>query len=279
MKRTPYPGTQAVQRAIALLKSFAQHGPELRLSELASAVHLNKTTAFRLLTALENGDMIERSPGTDAYRLGPAVVMLASHALGGSGLRAAARATLRALAEDTRETVTLEVLVGNEVLILDEVLGQHVIGAMPSLGTRWAAHATSTGKVLLAGLPEEDLEVRLAPALMRFTARTVVDKASLRRELGRARDQGFATTVEELEPGYVAVAAPVRSAGGTVVAALSVGGPRSRLTPAYVADIARKLKLAGDSVSERLGWKPEAISSRDRAMVVKPGRAGARRSS
>jgi DNA-binding IclR family transcriptional regulator len=254
MKQAAYPGTQAVQRAIRLLQVFSARGPELRLSELARDAGLNKTTTFRLLSALENAEMVERTREGDAYRLGPEIVRLGSLALGGNRLQAAAGPILRALADETRETVTLEVLVGMDAMILDEAMGSHAVGLVPSLGTRWAAHATSTGKVLLAHLPEDVLAARLPRRLTRFTPRTIVEPAALLRELGRVRARGTSTCVEELEPGLVTVGAPVRSAAG-VVAALSVGGPKSRLAPAAVAALARRLPAAAEAVSARLGWQ------------------------
>ena len=252
----PYPGTQAVQRAMKVLKACAAAGDEARLTDLARAAALNKTTAFRLLSALEGAGMVERTPSGDRYRLGPELLRLASQALGNRGLQTAGRPTLFALAAVTRETVTLEVLVGTEVLILDEAVGGHVIGAMPSVGTRWPAHATSTGKVMLAGLSDDDLAARLGSGpLSTHTPRTVASATALRRELERVRARGYATSVEELEPGFVAVGAPVRGAHGAVVAAISVGGPRSRFTPSVVNGIARRLPAAADSISERLGWR------------------------
>lgn len=258
-KPAAYPGTQAVQRAFRLLSAFSTRGPELGLTELAKDAGLNKTTAFRLLSALENAEMLERTAEGDAYRLGPEIVRLGSLALGGNRLQAAAGPILRALADETRETVTLEVLVGMEAMILDEAMGSHAVGLVPSLGTRWAAHATSTGKVLLAHLPEDVLAARLPRRLERFTPRTLVDPAALRRELRRVRARGTATCVEELEPGLVTIGAPVRSAAG-VVAALSVGGPKSRLGPPAVAALARRLPEAADAVSERLG-APRRVGS------------------
>jgi DNA-binding IclR family transcriptional regulator len=240
-----------------LLKAFSQGGSELRLTELAKNVELNKTTTFRLLTALENAEMIERTPAGDAYRLGPELLRLGSQTLERNFVAAAARVTLRELAEKTRETVTLEVLVRAEVLTLDEIVGghMHMIGALPSLGTRWPAHATSTGKILLAHLPEDELAERLSSRLEAITPRTITDPQVLRRELLRARARGYATNVEELEPGFVAIAAPVRSAAGTVVAAIGIGGPKSRLSPRAIAAIARMLPAAAESVSVRLGWR------------------------
>src|SRR4051812_6307122 len=127
----PYPGTQAVQRAMRLLKAVAAAHPGVGVAELARGAGLHKATPLRLLSALESAEMVQRGRSGDGYRLGPELLRLASQALGSDGLQAAAAPTLQALASETRETVTLEVLVGHEVLILDEVVGSHVIGAMP----------------------------------------------------------------------------------------------------------------------------------------------------
>ena len=256
MKSTPYPGTQAVLRAVALLKAFGQDRPALGLGDLAGTVGLNKTTAFRLLTALESEGMIARTGG-GGYCLGPEMLALGSRALGAGDLRLASRADLQALAHDTRETATVEVLVGGKVLILDEAMGGHVVGSMPSLGTRWPAHATSTGKAILAHLGEEERWAVLPASLARLTPRTITSREALDRELWRVRSRGYAVSAEELEPGFVAVGAAVRSATGAVVAAVSVGGPKSRLAAERVAEIARRVPEAAARISERLGFRGE----------------------
>ena len=110
------------------------------------------------------------------------------------------------------------------------------MGTTPSVGTRWPAHATSTGKVLLAALADSDLEALLASPLPALTPRTITDPAALRRELRRVRERGYATGIEELEPGFMAVAVPVHARDGQVVAAVGIGGPRVRLDPERLAD-------------------------------------------
>jgi DNA-binding IclR family transcriptional regulator len=269
MNKRAYPGTQAVQRAVRLLKAVSAARPERGLTELARAVGLNKTTAYRLLTALESEGLVERGPAAEGYRPGPELVALGSRALGAAELRFAARTELDALAQATLETATLEVLVGRDALILDEAVGRHVVGSLPSIGTRWPAHATSTGKVLLAFLPDEDRGARTAAPLARVTARTIAAPGALRRELLRVRERGYATSAEELEPGFVAVAAPVRGPDGRVVAAMSVGGPKARLTSERTAEIARQLPAAVARVSQRLGYRED-----DRPVLEAPAPRG-----
>ena len=245
-----YPGTQAVVRAVRLLKACAAH-PAPRLGDLCKSQGLHKTTAYRLLSALENEGLLERTED-EAYRLGPEMVALGNQALGAPQLRDAARRELGALAEATRETATLEVLAGDDVFILDEAMGGRVVGTVPSVGTRWPAHATSTGKVLLAYRTNGHATARRLPG---FTPRTIVDPAALARELARVRRRGYAVSAEELEPGFVAVGAPVRAADGTVVAAISVGGPRTRLTADRIAEGARLVRGAAARISRTLGYR------------------------
>jgi DNA-binding IclR family transcriptional regulator len=254
VKPVPYPGTQAVRRALRLLKAFTGERDELGLAELSRRTGLNKTTAYRLLTALESEGLVEHGPNGSGYRLGPELLALGSRALGADDLRSASRPELQALARQTKETASLEVLIERDVLILDESMGSYVVGTMPSVGTRWPAHATSTGKVLLAHLPEDELDALLSGPLVACTARTITDPRVLRRELARVRERGYAVSSEELEPGFVGVSAPVRGADGRVVAALCLGGPKTRLTPERVSRVARLLPRAAGRIAARLGY-------------------------
>lgn len=268
----PYPGTQAVLRALSLLKAFSPERPERSLAELTQAVGLNKTTAYRLLSALESEGLVERAPGGDGYRLGPELLALGSRALRAGELRAASRAELLELAQRTRETATLEVRVDRDVLILDEALGPHVLGSTPSIGTRWPAHATSTGKVLLAHMGAAELEEWLKGPLAAPTPRALTDRVALRRELARVHERGVAVSLEELEPGFVAVGAPVRSAPGDVVAAISVGGPKGRLAAGRLSVLMRDVPAAAARVSRRLGFGDGAARPAAAAATSRKGR-------
>ena len=268
-----YPGTQAVLRAVAVLKAFTADRPERGLADLARAVGLNKTTAYRLLAALEAEKMVERGRDGESYRLGRELVALGGRAEGALDLREASRAALAGLAQETRETATLEVLVGRHTLILEEAMGSYVLGSMPSIGTRWPAHATSTGKTILAFLSPEERNLALPRVLPQVTPRTLADRTALDRELARVRERGYALSQEELEPGFVAVGAPVYAADGRVTAAISVGGPKVRLTPETIASIARRLPVAAARISERLGYAPPSVPRTPAALPTRKARA------
>jgi len=148
--KTPSPpGTQAVGRAIAILRALAAQPRALGVTEVAAAVGVNKAAIFRVMGALEQEGLVVRDDN-DAYRLGPDLISLGMSALGATDLRSAAHAELAWLVDETGETATLEVLDGENVLIIDEMIGRFLLGSVPELGLRWPAYATSSGKVLLA---------------------------------------------------------------------------------------------------------------------------------
>ncbi|MEK7787902.1 MAG: IclR family transcriptional regulator [Chloroflexota bacterium] len=256
-----YPGAQTVQRAMSLLKAFTDAQPELGLADLARAVSLNKTTTHRLLAALELEGLITRNPATDAYRLGPELIVLGWRALRANDLRNVSRPELLLLAQETGETVTLEVLAGTDTLILDEVLSRHMIGGTPSIGTRWPAHATSTGKVMLAFLLDAEREAHLQSRLAKLTENTISSREALKRELAQVREQGYAIANEELETGFVVVGAPVFNHEGQVVAAISVGGPGARMTAERLSEIALKVKESAGRLSQTIGYRTESAKT------------------
>ncbi len=252
--QAPYPGTQAVLRAVALLKAFSDARPELSLTELAHTVGLNKTTAYRMLTALESERMVLRHPQTGNYRLGPGMIELGGRAMRASDLRSAAHAELLALAGQSGETATLEILAGDRVLILDEIQGSHRLTGAQSVGTTWPLHATSTGKAILAALPERTRFIVIQAPLEAFTAKTITNPAVLAAELQRIRQRGYATALDEIETGYTAVGAAILNVDGEPVAAVSVGGPTGRLTPQRIKDVASLVMQAAARISQQLGY-------------------------
>ena len=254
-------GLRSVDRALLALELIAEAG-ELGVSELGRRLGVHKATASRLAATLARRGVIERDPGTDRYRLGFGLIRLAGAAMAGLDLVSAARPVLEDLAEDTRETVTLGVLSGDEVVSIDQVTGTRSIVSVSWVGKRTSLHTTSTGKVLLAAMSDAELERRLERPLERATPRTVTDPAELRAQLAEIRRRGWAQTLEELEDGLNAVAAPVRQADGEVVAALSVSGPAFRMRPVDLPRLSRLTALAAEQVARRLGGPAPAARAR-----------------
>jgi DNA-binding IclR family transcriptional regulator len=245
-------GLRSVNRALRALELIAEAG-ELGVTELGRRLGVHKATSSRLAAALARHGLIERDPVSDRYRLGFGLIRLAGAAMAGLDLVSSARPVLEELAEQTHETVTLGVISGDDVVSIDQVTGTRSIVSVSWVGKRTSLHTTSTGKVLLSAMSDAELDRRFARGLERSTPRTVTDPTELRTQLAEIRRRGWAQTLEELEEGLNAVAAPVRQADGEVVGALSVSGPAFRVRPVDLPRLGRLTALAAEKVSRRLG--------------------------
>jgi DNA-binding IclR family transcriptional regulator len=244
---------QSVARAIRALELIAETG-ELGVTELGRLLDVHKATASRLVTTLAQRGLLERDRVSEKYRLGFGLIRLAGAAMAGLDLVRTAHPILDDLAERTRETVNLGVLSGDAVVYVDQISGTRAIVSVSWVGRRTPLHCTSNGKVLLANLPAAERDRLLERPLERLTPTTIVDVDALLAQLGEVRLRGYAQTLEELEEGLNAVAAPVRQADGEVIAALSVSGPAFRMRPLDLPRIARLTVEAANAVSRRLGF-------------------------
>lgn len=252
-------GTQAVERAFAILQAFTDLRRVWTLAELSRSLGLTKPTTLRLLGVLERQGMVERTASGSGYRLGAGAMELGAKAQRSHGLTEAVHPLLEELAQSTGETASLEVLVGDQILVLAGVQGKHRVSVAPDVGTRWPAHAASTGKAMLAGLRERDGDLwrrQFADRtrLAELTPRTIVSMKRLDEELARISRRGYATAIEELEPNFVAIGAPVRDSRGEAIAGLSLAGPASRLTADRIRQLSVPLVRAAEEASRRLGW-------------------------
>jgi DNA-binding IclR family transcriptional regulator len=250
---TAHGGLQSVRRALTALELVADAG-ELGVSELGRQLGVHKATASRLAATLAERGLLERDPVTERYRIGFGLVRLAGAAMSGLDLVRTSRPILEELAERTRESANLGVLSGDGIVYVDQVAGSQAIVTVNWVGRRTPLHATSNGKVLLAFMDDAERDRYLASPLDTRTARTVVDPQVLRGQLAEVRRRGYAQTLEELEEGLNAVAAPVRQADGRVIAALGVSGPAFRMRGVDLPRIGLWTAEAAAAVSRQLGY-------------------------
>jgi DNA-binding IclR family transcriptional regulator len=243
-------GTQSIERAAQLLVHVVESAEAPTVGELALATGLPKSTTSRLVGALERQGLVQRDADRGSLRAGPVLLRFARREQAGPDLVELAGPTLDRLAVASGETVNLGVSTPSVVEQLDQRDSRHFLGSTNWVGRRVPHHASALGKVFLAfgaaALPSGPL-ARLAP-------RTTVDPKALARELDLVRARGYATAVDELEPGLWAVAAPVRDATGFVVAALSVSGPTVRLRDELLDDLGRLLRREAAALSALLGY-------------------------
>jgi DNA-binding IclR family transcriptional regulator len=248
-----------VTNAARLLKAFRTREATLGVSELARRLGLHKSVVHRLLVTLAGEGMIEQDPHTGGYRLGVVMVELGEAVKVHMDLHAAAGPVLAHLRDETGETCQIGVLDGVEVVYVDRLESAHSLRLFTETGRRVPAHCTSSGKVLLAHLPEAEREDRLAGPFAALTPHTLVEPGTLRDELATVRARGWAEAVDEREIGIASIAAPVRDRYGDIVAALSIGAPGARFGDAARRRHARSLVEAGEAISRRLGWSPEPV--------------------
>lgn len=244
---------QSVDKALALLWSFEGARGELGVVELARTTGLGASTVSRLLSSLVAGGLVSYNEATGRYSLGLGLMRLAALATERLDLRAAARPHLHALVASTNETASVSIFGAEQALTIDFVPSARAVVSMVQLGRPSLAHCTSVGKLLLAYQPEAARERILAAPLPRFTPRTIVDATTLRAELRRIQEQGYALAAEEREPELNAIAAPVRDAQGHVVAALGVQGPAYRFDHAAMLEALPLLRAEASALSRALG--------------------------
>ncbi len=237
-----------------MLELIGQAG-ELGVTELGRRLGVHKATASRLAATLAEHGFVDRDPATERYRLGFGLIGLAGSAMAGLDLVRTARPILEQLAERTRETVNLGVRSGDAVAYIDQVSGNRSVVNVSWVGLRTGLHTTSNGKVLLAWMDPAERARIMAGPLERATPHTITDPSELEEQLALVRSRGYAQTLEELEEGLNAVAAPVRQGDGEIVAALSVSGPAFRIRPVDLPRIARLTTDAARAVSRRLGYR------------------------
>ena len=217
-------GTQAVDRATSLLIEILNSPEPPLLSELARKLGLPKSTTSRILGALERQGLIRRDRNS-AYLGGEVLLRYASTQNKDAALITRMRPILESLAAKTSESVNLAVPGADDLKLIDQVDGKHLLGATNWIGRAVPYHASALGKVFLAfgaaSVPAGTLQTK--------TSRTITTRTLLNSELEKVRKAGYAIIDNELEDGLVAVAAPVFNHEGHVVAAISISGPDARI--------------------------------------------------
>jgi IclR family transcriptional regulator, acetate operon repressor len=234
------PGTAAIDRGADLLLRVLESEEPVALTDLASAAGLPKSTASRLVSALERRGLIEQDGERGRLRPGPAILRVAERSMVERNIVEMSRPALDALAEATGETINLSVPGPEGVEHIAQVDSRHFLGAGQWLGRSVGYEHSANGKVF-AAFGRAPAEADGAPA----------------GELQAVRREDFATSIDELEIGLSAVAAPVRGARGEVIAALSISGPTLRMPPERIAELRTLLTSEARTLSRRLGHRDE----------------------
>jgi IclR family pca regulon transcriptional regulator len=222
---------QSLERGLSVIRAFDADRRELSLSDVARATGLTRATTRRFLLTLSELGYVNADDGR--FSLRPRVLELGYPYLSSLSLPELAPPHMERLVARVNESSSISVLDDTDIVYVVRVPTRRIMSITLSVGTRLPAYATSMGRVLLAGLTDDELDllldrIELAP----LTARTVTDRRELMQMLSRVRRQGYALTDQELEEGLRSIAVPIRDSGGMVIASLNVSVHASRATAA-----------------------------------------------
>ena len=237
-------GSQAIDRAARILIRLVESDDVVTLSSLMEDTQLPKSTAARVLRALERNGLAQRRRG-GGFRPGPVLVEYARRDSSVGDLATLAWPFLERLGRITGETVNVAIPTPGGVARVAQVDSKHPLGAGNWVGSRIPIHASSMGKVFMAFGAAQPPFGRLA----KLGPNTITDLSALLAELDNVRRQGYATTWEELEEGLCSIGAPVRGSRGTVIAALSVGAPTVRTSPERLTELSVHVVREADALS------------------------------
>jgi len=248
---------QSLARGCDVLATVCQSETQLSLSELAKKSELSIGAIQRLTYTLENLGLLERDPLTKRFRAGSRMISLALTVTRNLELKKVAHPFMKALSDEIGEVVGLGILEGNHIILMDAIHTQHVLNINLNVGADIAPHATSTGKMILAHLPDARVEQIIGDrGLTRFTSNTITSAKSFKKELERVRELGFATAFDELTVGITSIGAPVRNSDGEVIAAMtilahSMKTPKEKFVPSYK----NKVIKTADQISYAMGYR------------------------
>ncbi|GAA1200807.1 IclR family transcriptional regulator [Pseudonocardia alaniniphila] len=243
-----------MDRAISVLEILARLG-EAGVSEVAAEIEVHKSTAFRLLGALEGHGLVEQATDRGKYRLGFGLIPLAGAVSDRLEVTRQGRPVYEQLAADLGETINIAVLQSHWVVNIDQAMGPSTVATHNWIGRLTPLHCTSSGKVLLAHLdPERRAELLAEAGMEAVTPNTITSLSMLDAELAQVRETGLAVAIEEYEIGLNAAAAPVCDRAGQVIAALTVSGPAYRMDTTRLKELATPLRAAASEMSRRMGW-------------------------
>src|SRR6266403_619321 len=255
----PYP-LHGLERAVSALEVLSQSEAPLSLAEICHRMNLHKSTAHRALMVLERSALIERTP-ENRFRLGLKLYELGNRAVEQIDLRARVYPFFRRLAMDAHETVHLGVLQKTSVVYLDKVEPNRRVCMSSKIGSSNPAYCTSLGKAMLAFQPEETIEKIVSSIrFTRYTPKTLCSREKLVEHLGTVRKRGYAIDDEEIELGVRCIGAPILNEDGWAIAAVSVSGPTSRITPQNVRAIALRVMTCCREISAALGMRAKKKS-------------------
>ena len=246
---------QSVSRALDLLEIFLELGPEIGLTEIASALQLNKATTYHLLSTLEGRRFLERPSNSRQYRLGSQLLELGSYYQSQLDIHHVALPILTTLAEKTNWTAFLVVPDGDEALCVERIEGNDDVRIFHlRVGSRLPLHAGAGPRVLLSGKTDDEILAYAKRTQLRpSTPKTISSIEKLMVDVKRTRKQGYAISCEDVNLGVAAIGAPIRDYSNQVIAAVSLSSLTIWFGEEKIPELAAIIKSAAEQISIKMG--------------------------
>lgn len=238
-------GIRVLSRALDILESFSETTPEMTLMELTEKSGLSTSTVHRILRALEQREYLSRNEDTKRYSLGPRIEYLSglTHSKPEADLRVKAREALTELRNQFDESVSLYVREDAYRVCMERMEGGQTLRSVVNIGERMSVKWGGTGKILMAGMADEELRELLGD-----------EYDSIIKDVERARKQGYWVSNGERETGLTSIGAPVYNVAGTVIAAIGLSGPSGRMIDEHLTEKVLAVVEQARKLSRKMGY-------------------------
>ena len=254
LKGKPNYPVKSLEKALLILRMMIEDSRLLSLTEISRKLDFGKGTVHRILDTLRSHQFVRQDPATLKYGLGPLAVQMRNAVKSEDYIVKIIKPHLKKLSESCPEAISASVLEFNEIRYIARFESSEPLRVSIGVGTKFPAHCTATGKVLLSDLNNEQL-AKLYDGrknIQKMTKNSIGSFSHLLKELKRVRDQNFALDFEEALIGVNCVARPIRDSKKKVISAISISGPISRMTKKKMLEFAELLSGTSDRISEEL---------------------------
>jgi DNA-binding IclR family transcriptional regulator len=254
--------TQTLARALAILDCFNADQPQLGVRELARQARMSRSTVGRLLATMRSAGVLSQDPVTRCYMMGPKVLTWSAVYTSGLDIRSKARPAMEELHRDTRETVSLYILDGDERMCVERIESPESLRMVARIGERMPIHIEASGKIFLA-FASPELRKRIISRLYqkRLSPGRRQSREALLEDLKGIQTQGYALSHGERVAGASCVSAPVFDANSRVIAAITISGPTIRFTEDKISEYASRVMSVAAQVSQAMGLNGGVQSS------------------
>lgn len=246
---------QSVDRALEILELLSCHVDGLAIKEISEKLELHKSTVHRLLGTLIYKGYVEQNELDNRYLVTLKLFQLGSRKVENTDVIATSKPYLNQLAQFSGEVVHLVLRDGTDIIYVDKVEGNQTIRMHSKIGNRSPMYCTGVGKAIMSTLNEDEIKwIWENSDIKRLTEHTIIDLEDMYRTIGKIKSAGYALDNEENELGVKCIAVSIKDFRGTSVAAISISGPKERMTEEKIDIYSQKLKKSCLEISEQLGF-------------------------